>query len=142
LKKIKNVEKKFFIFWEEKEIVNEKTLSLVRFGKINNYIELNTRPLALETTNKYLWALSEASIPFGLFQAHKYVKNNCPEYMALVYSYIAAYLVVTSFSKYYIESILIKNEIAICNHLQDILISTASHINALKNISLAINNHK
>lgn len=142
LKTIHHTEKKSLIFWQEKPIVNEKTLALLRFGRINNYIELNTEPFALESFNKELWILNELGWIIGLARSRAFVKNHYPDAFIIANSVIAGYLGLSALSQYFIGNILIKNEIAVCNHLQDILIATADHIAALKNISSAINKHK
>lgn len=160
LTNIDTAQEKSLMFWNQKNPVNAELLKPLYFGQQFDYQNtlksLNTNTLALESTNRLVQMLQLAFatvyIP-GFLGTEFYLiakENNLsfkefytivkPQIAAMPIAYKAAVIIpiaIQSMMGYTIFRTL-QTTGEISNHLQDILITTTSHINGLKTLSSQI----
>lgn len=149
-------EEKSCMFWNTKNPVNAELIKPFYFGQqfdINNILKsLNTNTIALECNNRVLQtiqlAFATVYIPAATyFELNMIARMNgmtCKQLFALMStaqkSLIILPLAIQGLLGYAIfRGLQTTGEIS--NHLQDILIGTNAHINALKTLSLQVKNN-
>ena len=161
LKRIKSAEKTLLMFWHEKPPVNPALLKFLYFGSW--FKPLNTNTLVMETTNKLgkvfqitfglfgmpgaiIWSIANAD-NCSLWQSSKLCAKACQQVFTTSqfnWTTKASFIALPAYQGLiaYILSMDLKNKIEICNHLQDILIGTASYVSSLKQLGHILNNNK
>lgn len=163
LTKIGTAQEKSLMFWSTKDIVKTEFLKPMYFGQqfdFQNVLKsLNTNTIALESTNKLVQviqlAFATAYIPgMASLQFYAIAKENnlsCAELYQAIKPQIAA--IPTIYKAGIIIPIALQAMMGyaifrglqttgeISNHLQDILISTKSHVNALTALSSQVKNN-
>lgn len=148
LKVIQNAENKSLTFWQTKPLVNPQALQFLYFSKMIDFGgKLNTSTLALEATSiKVNQIFNIASNLIGLPMAIKNRDNIIPEsfkpYMKPLMPYMTGYLLISIPFQQYFNALQVQGSLEICNHLQGILIASASHIKELKKLSSLVNKNK
>lgn len=161
LAKIKNDEKKSFMFWNSKSPVNSDLLKPLYFGQQFDYQNVlksfNTNTIALETTNKLFQVVQvafgtlylPAVLGLHFYDTAKQYNITCKQLYdnaikPLPLQAKAAFIIPMALQGAMAYPIFrgLQTTSEISNHLQDILIATASHINELKTLSSLISKNK
>lgn len=161
LAKIKNDEKKSFMFWNSKSPVNLDLLKPLYFGQQFDYQNVlksfNTNTIALETTNKLFQVVQvafgtlylPAVLGLHFYDTAKQYNITCKQLYdnaikPLPLQAKAAFIIPMALQGAMAYPIFrgLQTTSEISNHLQDILIATASHINELKTLSSLISKNK
>jgi len=154
LQQIKKVEKDLLIFWDDQSPVNQQLLHLLYFGKYLNMLNTNTPVLEFIDKQEKIFQISLGFLalpsimailawklsPRGLVDLCKsgltghYANWNTRFLLVAIpgYQCFFAYMATTA----------LKNKTEVCNHLQKILISTASYVRNLKQLGDIISKHK